>query len=86
MIDLRFESSCLLLVNKSLTLSDVIACLGSGQCLLVSGLVQLYLEQETAGKCHRKLLGLGAEGFENVEEVPQNCYKFTLRYENIGVW
>jgi hypothetical protein len=66
MTELCFEPSGLLLVNKSIALSDVTECLGSLESLLESGLLHLYFEQETAGKCHIKLLAIGAEGFKNV--------------------
>jgi len=66
MIELRFEPSDLLLVNKYLALGEVIERLNSVKCLLESGLVQLQFEQETAGKVI-KLLGMGTKGFENVD-------------------
>jgi hypothetical protein len=65
--ELRFEPSGLLLVNKSLALSDVMECLGSLGTLLESGLLHLYFEQETAAKCHIKLLCIAVEAFKNVD-------------------
>jgi len=78
MTELRFEPSGLLLVNKSMALSDVMEYLGSLETLLESGLLHLYFEQETDGKCYIKLLGIGAEGFKNVDLGPENCYKLPL--------